>query len=252
MIYCACCDDDRQFIKIFQLILEEQLSKLALCFECEYFVNPEQLLKKVVEEQKRYDLIFLDIDMPEMNGKELAGKLRLYDSEFLLVFLTSLENEMLNTYQYDVSDYIPKSLLRKRIYATLPRLLEKRRKIDKKEEVQFFRIGYSVDKNIQLLKIPLDEIMYFEVLNRKVQLITVRGSYELTKEKFSDIRGAYLLKGFIDIHRLIIVNIKYIYSVKNNEVILDNGTTLPLSRRKREAILTRLTDLVNERKNGYE
>ena len=94
------------------------------------------------------------------------------------------------------------------------------------------------------IKVPLNDIIYFECLNREVYLYTKRATFTLHHCQFSDIIQKYSSLGFVDIHRTCIVNLKYIFSVDETEIRLDNGIRLPLSRRKRQHIFDKFSELI--------
>ena len=87
--------------------------------------------------------------------------------------------------------------------------------------------------------------MFFECINRKVYLYTKRESFALHHYKFSELIRHYIPLGFLDIYRTCIVNARYVLSVDDLEVCLDNGVRLPISRRKKKLILDSLLSMVS-------
>jgi DNA-binding LytR/AlgR family response regulator len=95
------------------------------------------------------------------------------------------------------------------------------------------------------IKVPLIDILYLESVNRTVYLYTMREKFALHGYKFVDLVEQFISKGFVDIHRTCIVNCKYIFSVDDIEVRLDNGTSLGMSRRKRQQVLNKFMESIN-------
>lgn len=188
-----------------------------------------------------YDVIFLDIELPGKNGKEIARKLRTLDKRFKLVFITAYPQEALNAFQYDVIGFLPKDLLQKHISEVIKQVVDRIK--EDNPRIQIFRVKKSTD-GVMEIKVPLDDIMYFECINREVYLYTKRETFVLHHCQFSDIIQKYISFDFVDIHRTCIVNLKYIFSVDETEIRLDNGIRLPLSRRKRQHIFDKFSELI--------
>lgn len=243
MLTIAFCDDDNRFLEKIVPKAGQILKKLKVNAVIYTFTNGEALIKSLEKHTHYYDIIFLDIEMPHLGGKETARRLRLLDKKFKLVFLTSFEEEVLNTFQYDVSDFTPKFLVQERLYSVIKRLVEKIREDDPKP--QTFKVRDSQDK-ISVIKMPLYDIEYFESIDRKIYLHTKRRVYLLHNYKFTDLAGQYSKFDFVDIHRTCIVNIKYIFSIEDTSIRLDDGTILPLSRRKRQQVLDKYLKIICE------
>lgn len=98
--------------------------------------------------------------MPLMDGKEVARKLRLFDKKFKLVFVTSSEQEVLNTFQYDISGFLPKRLMNERLFLIIDRVVNAIK--DDNPQLQVFKVNITGDKRA-LIKVPLNDIMFLEV-----------------------------------------------------------------------------------------
>jgi DNA-binding LytR/AlgR family response regulator len=245
MFNVAFCDDNKEFLT--KIVPEaEKIFKHFRTDICSYtFTNGSKLVSCFKKYKPYYDIIFLDIDMPVKNGKEIAKELRILDKKFKLVFVTAYEQEALNTFQYDVIGFLPKNLIFERLTDIIKLIIE-RIKQDI-PQIQIFKIDNNLNNSrVTEIKMPLDDIMYFESINRKVYLNTKRETFVLHNYQFSQIVHKYLPLGFVDIHRTCIVNIKYIFSVSDIEIELDNGIHLPLSRRKRQRILDKFSEIIVE------
>lgn len=114
---------------------------------------------------------------------------------------------------------------------------------EEKPEIQFFQVyGEKNADKILELKLPLNNIIYFEVINREIYMYTVYGKFRLYHYKFSDIVRKFIALEFLDIHRTCIVNAKFVISVGETTVYLDNGQELIMSRRKRKQVLDSFLD----------
>lgn len=242
MLNIAFCDDDREFLSIIVPETESIFRHYRTDVQSYTFDNGDDLIVSFSKYEPYYDVIFLDIDLPGKNGKEIARELRILDKRFKLVFITAYPQEALNTFQYDVIGFLPKNLIQERISEIIKQVVDRVK--EDNPRMQIFRVKKNTDDGVMEIKVPLDDIMYFECLNREVYLYTKRETFTLHRYQFSDIIQEYTSLDFVDIHRTCIVNLKYIFSVDETEIRLDNGIRLPLSRRKRQHIFDKFSDLI--------
>jgi len=242
MLNVAFCDDDRIFLHNVEKEAKKIFETLKVKTSIDLFTDANLLIKKFEQYSPYYHIIFLDIDMP-FNGKEVARKLRLIDHQFKLVFITSFEQEVLNTFQFNVSDFLPKLLLEERLFSIIQRVVNTVN--EENPQNQIFEVNKQND-DIITIKVPLNDIIYIESINRRNYLHTKRETYLLHGYKFTELVHRYINYNFIDIHRTCIVNIKYIFSIGDIEVRLDDGTILPLSRRKRQNVVNKFIENICE------
>lgn len=243
MLNVALCDDDCHFLDEVLPVVQKTFQALKIQASIYCFTKADTLIKRFEEYNPYFDLIFLDINMPFVNGKEAARRLRVMDSHFKLVFITSYEQEILNTFQYNVSDFLPKQLLEDRMPGIIKRIVNAIK--EEHPQNQIFRIHRTGGREM-VIKVPLDDIIYLETVNRKTYLHTRTKTYELHCCKFVDLIEHYSTLGFVEIYRACIVNLKYIFSIDDSEIRLDNGVTLPLSRRKKPQVIDKFLDVISE------
>lgn len=247
MLKIAFCDDDENFTASLSHIINKYLSEKNIEYKSFFFNNGFKLIEHLKKDTFCFDVIFLDIEMPAINGKQLAKQLRLISSTFKLIFISSHPNEVFNCFEFDVLDFIPKALVLDNIKKTLDRLLES---ISPANNIyHFFEVKTNFDK-IDSIKILSSDIFYFESISRKVYLNTRKDTYQLHKVALKDIEAKYLKDNFIITHRGYIVNIKYIQEIKEDQVRLDNGVLLPLSRRHKKATELKFINQINETNFG--
>lgn len=241
MLNIAFCDDDLLFLnKVSPKILTE-IKKYEYDLNVKRYNSGEDLIQHFKLNPLYFDIVFLDIDMPVLNGKKVAQTLRSIDKEFKLIFLTAYEDEALNMFQYDTMGFLPKDKLSRYLPQTIERVMNR---IEKEiPKIQFFQVySSSEERKTVEIKVPLNCIIYFEVLNRKVYIHTIYGVYQLYHYQFGEIAKQFIQLGFLDIHRTIVVNAKYVISVEDMYIQLDNGEKLALSRRKRKKVIEAFMD----------
>ena len=94
MLHIAICEDDKIFINRLKDIVESYFTTNDYEVDIHLFFDGEDLVEEIEIEESKYDVIFLDIDMPILDGINAARMLREMDKDFILVFLTSLDEEV--------------------------------------------------------------------------------------------------------------------------------------------------------------
>lgn len=222
----AVCDDDINFLKnVFRPLIESAVKRAAVDAQVGFFTDGRQLLEKFTN-GNGFDLVILDVDMPDLNGKELAAELRLIDSSFFLVFATSYRDEVYNTIPYRINAFITKDSAPEKIIAELARVIRECGEFS--PDVYVPEVVVNGEK--KLVRIPMNDLFYFCCIKRKIYLHTGKREHLLAESRFAGIEEQFLAKGFYEVCRGYIVNMSKISLVEKNGVTLDNGEVLPLSR----------------------
>ncbi len=236
----AVCDDDMFFIqKRLKLPLATALKEAGIFSNVDYFSNGNDLIREF-ENHHPYDIVILDIQMPTINGKDIAEKLRSLDSDFFLIFLTSYNYEIFNTIQYRIYAFISKDAEEKQIISEFKRVFVQY--LNDRPDYELFNI---IDKNGKTeIKITVNSIAYFHCVNKKIYLSTDRETFQINIRRFSDLIPKYANKGFFELCRGYLVNIAKVKYVKEKDVILDNGSVLPISRGRNKQLLTKMSEYI--------
>lgn len=171
-----------------------------------------------------FDLIFMDINMPLLNGMEASKKLREIDSEVSLIFITSLAQYAIKGYEVNAFDFILKPVAYYNFAMKLTRALDKLSKEDAKTLV--------INNKSSIKKIKVRKIYYIEVNEHKLIFHTIEGNFTTygTLKTYLEI-----LKNdsFAFCNQCYFVNLKYVTEVKDNIVRVGNDD-LQISRPKRK------------------
>lgn len=184
------------------------------------------------------DLVFLDIQMPEMTGMDLM-KIPLTDRpEFVLT--TAYPQYAAESYDFATLDYLTKPIAFDRFMETIVRFREKRRLLQELpnwELVNPLATGESVwvRDSKRALQIPRDEIFYVEG-NKDYVKVFYKDKMLQTHLNLSQAEMVFQPPTFIRIHRSHIVRVAAIRIIDGNEVELSNGTKLDIGQKYREEV----------------
>lgn len=240
MINIAACDDDSVFLdNVMKKLITEAAGRCETNVNISFFSDGQSLLEQF-RNGNLFDIVILDIDMPDIDGKQLAEQLRLIDSSFYLLFMSSHEKEIYNTLKYDFKTFLTKS---SDVNAQLEELVRVFGKF-LNESIQYEVFPILRQGQSSLYRIPLCNITSFYFTDKIIYLKTTTDQVILQEKVFSKITDKYLEKGFYPTHRNYIVNLGKIREIALDEVILSNNDRLPLSKRCRKPLLKALSEYV--------
>lgn len=220
----AICDDDDIIIRSLRSKISDYLSKTGCSYEIDIYSCGEQLLSGLTSTE--YDVIFLDIEMPSINGVKVAEEIRLRQQNLYIqiVFVSSHMN-----YLYEVINTIPSGFLKKPIQDEELHIV-----LDRVQKLLAVRNTSCLNfvMNRCNYRIELNKIYYLESRNRKVVVHTISGNYEFYG-KLETVMGNLHNFGFIMVHKSYAVNDQAIVSFTKNLVTLIDGTVLPMSEKYR-------------------
>ena len=171
------------------------------------------------------DLIFLDVEMPIINGFDLLESL---DNPPQVILITGNPNYALKAFDYDVTDYLHKPITLTRFEASVKRAVAKYEQMNKVTEDE----GYIfVKSNLRQRKVVLNDIKWIEGLGDYIKLVTIEGNVVILSTMKSFEQKLPKDK-FLRIHKSYIVNLEKVqkFNSKNVEVA---GRQVPLSRNKK-------------------
>ena len=212
----AICDDEPLHIEKIRSILPDE--------ETDTYTSPAILLDTITS-GKRYDVLFLDIMMPEMDGISLARELRELDEGMLIVFITSKIEFMQTGYEVKAFRY----LLKDQIDTGLPKIWQD----IQKELLDRADTYFTYEFERRTYRYPCRDILYLESNLRRVVLHTVRETASLYS-KLDDLAVKYPM--FVRIHKSYLVNRRHIRSISAGVVVLSNGDVLPVSRKYADSL----------------
>lgn len=232
MLRIAVCDDDREAAQAHREIAEQcvrqwgaQGEKTAV--ETCVYTSSDNLLYDIAEDHFFFDLILLDIEMPNSSGMEIAEKIKPMLPNVKIIFITSHIEYAIDAFELSIFRYVPKHEINKRLPAAI------------QDAVQLILLedgkSYTIQTNSRFEKIPYREI-YYIVRDGKNASITAAGGVSKVRKSLQQIYEELGAEEFIYIDRGCIVNLIHIMQIKEGMAVLKNGTALPISRSHLQAV----------------
>lgn len=189
--------------------------------------------------QKNYDIYLFDVEMPGMNGLELAKKVQFKDRNARIIFLTSYEKYALLSIRIGAYYYILKDSYQKE----LCRILEQICREEKARREDYYIIlsrsyGY---------KVLMDNILYLTKEKKYVFFQCLNGAVYMERDSMENIFRRLPKERFMMISKGIVVKMKHIMRFEKLEVTMQDGTTLPVSRKMRADMRDKLADYWGEK-----
>ena len=178
-----------------------------------------------------YDIVFMDIQMPYMNGMDAAHRLRAVDQKVILIFTTSLTQYAVEGYEVDALSYMVKPFSYPEFSMKFAKAVKKVPSITKADIIINTKDGE--------IRLSGDDIRYVEIRNHWVEYRTLAGDYsnystlkaveeKLPEDTFARCNSCYL------------VNLRYVQRINDSFCVMDDGTELKISYPKRQAFLAEL------------
>ncbi len=222
MIHIAICDDEKHMSDYIRTMTSDFFRKKNREIYFRTFSSGEELLNC----DGQIDILFLDIQMKGMDGLETARKLRAGKFRGFLIFITVLKEMVFQSFEVQAYDYLVKPVDEKQFEKTMERLFTSMQNIG--EDSLLVQQGY--ERRI----IPKDEIVFCEVIDRKIYLNLASGEVVDYYERIENLETK-LDRHFFRCHRSYLINLKHLKGYKNGTAYMDNGKEVPVSRlRSRE------------------
>ena len=231
----AICDDDKEVCNSVNHIVEKLLHQTEIQAEISTFNTGKDLCKKM--EKVKYDLIFLDIEIPEMNGVEIGKYIRekLQDNTTQIVYISSKKSYAMELFENRHFHFLNKPLTEKDIKKVLDNYLS----VYGDNELFF-----TYKKKMDVYNIELSKIIYFERLKRKIVVKTTEGQDEFYGS-LEDIHKELKSDNFFFIHKSYLINVSFVKVFKYDRMVMADDAELPISQSRRKKIREQFLKMEN-------
>lgn len=239
MIRVGLCDDEKALLEKLGGFVEECYARDRIFARVDFFIGSRELLYEI-EDGKSFDLLVLDIEMPNMDGMELATQVRKLLPDVLVIFLTSHMEYVLDAYELSIFRYVPKSDSGERLRHAL---------LDAAALIQVQqRESYIIQNQNRLERIPLRHLLYITHEGKNSILVTElkdkddRPVCHRVRKTLQEVYGELDKREFSFIDRGCIVNLAKVMSIQGDDCTLRDGTHLAVSRAKIQGLRERLLE----------
>ena len=219
-MHIAICEDEKVVLDFESSLVTKWAADAGCPLQLDTYTSSEQFLFES-EDKAPYDLLIFDIQMKNMNGMELAKKLRARGVDAVIIFITGVPDYAIEGYEVGAVRYILKPVKEDVLKGLLDSVWGERQK--KAED--FFVLGQGSD----LEKISFEKIVYIEAWGHYVYLKGIDFEREW-KAGFAETAAAFDGKGFFCLRRGLLVNLAHVSRITRTDCLLDDGESLPVAR----------------------
>ncbi len=220
------CDDSIEDLMKIERLLQKYLEACdKMEVEIFKYTNPSALFDKICKRDLA-DIYILDMVMSEKTGIDIGSKLQKSGSRNVIIYITSSDDFALEAYRVHAARYLLKPVVEADFFEALDYAL---RGLEIKEGP-----SYLIKTKEGSVSVPYSKIEYIENVSRILDIHLTDGENlkSIFIRKSFDVKVEELLKdeGFIQVHKSFVINLKYIKKLTPNDVILESGKRIPVSK----------------------
>lgn len=224
------CDDDMlHCVQLENYILNIAKKFSGFSIDTEVYQSGEELLRILEDDSMRPQILFLDIEMKQMNGIETARKIRTTDQKMIIIYVTSYDKYTMESFDVKPFRYLLKPITDERIEQVFSQAVDE---IMNNHTYLFFK------RNHEQLQINCEEII--SITSEKGRMLRVNMTDKnleyLFYAKIKDVEKQLNPLVFVKVNQGTIINLNYIHIMTNEEVYLSTGETVIISRGKKKEV----------------
>lgn len=217
MLHIAICDDEKYMSDEIKRMVSDFFRRKNIDVTISQFPSGRELLQY----DRTIDILFLDIQMKDMDGMETARKLRNRKFKGVVIFITVLKEMVFQSFEVQAYDYLVKPIESRHFEKTMERLLASMRNAGES--------SLLVQKGYESSIILFEEIVFCEIIDRKVYLHLASSEIIDFYDRMENLETK-LDNRFFRCHRSFLINLQYLKSYKNGTAYMENGREIPVSR----------------------
>ncbi|MBQ7795455.1 MAG: response regulator transcription factor [Lachnospiraceae bacterium] len=231
MYHIAIVEDEAAFSDQLKEYLKQYEQEHNVAFKLSVFDDGSKILASY---EPVYDVILLDIEMPEVDGMTAAGRIREIDSDVVMMFITNIASYAIRGYEVGALDFVMKPIT---YYSFAMRLTRALKRVLQRERQQ---ILLTLPDGVK--KVEINQIYFIEVQNRILHYHTDEGEFTM-RGTMQSVEEMFASHPFVKCNHWYMVNLSHVSEVRKNTVIV-GGHELEISRRNRTPFLKALTEYV--------
>ena len=215
------CDDEQTYLNTLRIHIEEYMMNHHIPCMVTALTDPTRVAKDTAV----FDLAFLDIQMPDIDGIALAKQLRQNNPKLALFFVTNYDEYQDAAMDLQAFRFFEKPFNVKRLYAGLDKAME---------YIDGAYVDIYLSENGAQRRVVADDILYVTREGRRVFLVTTKQTFNLS-EKYDDLCEKLQQLFFYPVHKSFFVNLHHVDRYTYTELLLTNGVRVPIAPRKQSA-----------------
>jgi len=234
-------DDEKHCREVLEHLLVKHCPDVTILANCADGAKALEMMK-----QQLPDILFLDIEMPGMNGFELLEKC--HSSDFEIIFTTAYNEYAIKAIKHSALDYLLKPIDKDELKLAVQRARDEK-SIKSSDRINNLLEVLHIRKNVKrfaaatmegLIMVNADDILYCESDSAYCKLHFIDGKSLLLSKTLKDVEEVLHHDEFCRIHHSFLINLNYVQKYikgEGGEVIMNNGMNLPVSRTRKQDFL---------------
>lgn len=216
----AFCDDDSPFRSVMRTSVETAFSQKGFAITSTEASSAEELY--AMADHVNFDLIFLDIDMPGMDGIRFGEFLRDQNCEADIIYVSNMAEKVYEIFRVHPWSFIRKSHFSQEIAGVIAEYAASRQN----SRAPLILPGTEGG----ILAVEPKDIVYVEAVGKNQRIYSSRQGFIHIRSTLHELEQALLPHGFIRVHKGFLVNYRFIGKITSRSVLLDSGQDIPLGR----------------------
>ncbi len=224
MIRAAIVEDDKKEMQALRTHMERCSKERGFLYTADCFTDGDAIVENI---RNGYDIIFLDIEMPLMNGMDAAEQIRETDKDVTIIFTTHNPNYAIRGYKVQALDYILKPVS----YSSFDEVMERALRVRQESGGRYIKVKVRSGT----VKLDVSKIRYVDVFDHYVCYHTPGGdvkSKTTMREVMEELEG----ESFFQCNKAYLVNLAHVDGITGNDLVIA-GEKIPVSRARKKAFL---------------
>ena len=226
IISMAFCDDEALILETISSKVTKILTQCGVEVSYDKYTSSVDLLK-AIQEGKRYDVAFLDIDMPKLSGLGLAKEIRQLDIEMDIIFISNREDRVFESFKVQPFSFIRKSNFTNDLKDALRAYINSR-------IISSSHIVLKPNNSSSVRKVNISEIVYIESYRNQQTVYLVSGEEIVVRMTMHELEEKLREYDILRIYKGYLVNLKYVQRIEKTGVLVNykDGLVIGVSRER--------------------
>jgi two-component system, LytTR family, response regulator len=235
MLKCYIIDDEQNAVDALAAMLKKKFAQQVII--CGTNIKASVSIDEI--ETLQPDVLFLDVEMPEMTGLDLLKHFP--ERKFHVIFTTAHEKYALPALKAAATDYLVKPLSPQDVYDSLQKCVERKSAIEELKTTTIHKINLTTSH--EMLLVNIDDIVRVEANNNYSHFYFTNRPKIIVSKTLKEFEDQLTIHNFYRVHQSHLINLRYVEAVKSNDgdyVLLQYGHRVEISRRKKTDFLQRI------------